>query len=397
MKEETPRANRFYIGLFGRRNSGKSSLVNALTGQDTAIVSDVPGTTTDAVQKNMELPGIGAAVIVDTAGYDDEGGLGTLRVERTRKMARKMDLALLVVSGMPDEAESERRWLACFESEEIPVIAVCNKMDTAPDGELQAWERKLGRTLCAVSAMDGRGLDVLRDAMAAVYKRYDDLDDLTGTLVGEGDTVLLVMPQDLQAPKGRLILPQVQTLRNLLDKHCLVHCCTAESLPAMLAALQSPPALIITDSQVFPAVEAQCPPATRLTSFSVLFARQKGDIRSFVDGADALRRLRPDARVLIAEACTHVPLHEDIGRVKLPRLLRKRFGDRLSIDIVSGNDFPENLSGYDLVIHCGACMFTRRHVMSRLRQARVQHVPMTNYGVAIACLTGILDKVVYPD
>lgn len=372
-------------------------MVNALTGQDTAIVSDVPGTTTDAVQKNMELPGIGAAVIVDTAGYDDEGSLGTLRVERTRKMARKMDLALLVVSGMPDEAESERRWLAFFESEEIPVIVVCNKMDTAVSEVCRAWEQTLGCSVCAVSAKEHKGLEALRDAMATVYKRFDDLDDLTGTLVSEGDTVLLVMPQDLQAPKGRLILPQVQTIRNLLDKHCLVHCCTADALPAMLDALQSPPALIITDSQVFPLVESQCPPATRLTSFSVLFARQKGDIHSFVAGAEALKQLRPDAHVLIAEACTHVPLHEDIGRVKLPRLLRKRFGNQLSVDIVSGTDFPEDLSGYDLVIHCGACMFTRRHVMARLRQARVQHVPMTNYGVAIACLTGILDKVVYPD
>ena len=231
--------------------------------------------------------------------------------------------------------------------------------------------------------------------MAEYYKKDENIDDITHSLVKAGDTVLLVMPQDAQAPQGRLIMPQVQTLRNLLDKHCLSFCCAPEELPQMLSALKEPPSLVITDSQVFAQVEKQIPPQSRLTSFSVLMARHKGDIESFRKGADALLALPADARILIAEACSHIPQNEDIGRVKLPRLLRKHFGDGITIDVVSGNDFPADLSSYNIVIHCGACMFTRRHVMSRLRQAKAQEVPITNYGIAIAALTGILPKVVY--
>ena len=230
-------------------------------------------------------------------------------------------------------------------------------------------------------------------AMAEVYRRADEAVDVTEGMAKAGDVVVLVMPQDIQAPKGRLILPQVQVLRSLLDKGCTPVCSTADRLPQALAALSVPPALMITDSQVFPQVEALCPPQTRLTSFSILLARQKGDIRLFLAGAKALLALRPGARVLIAEACTHVPRNEDIGRVKLPRLLRRRFGEGLQIEVVGGNDFPEDLSGYDLVIHCGACMFTRRHVLNRLRRARACGVPVTNYGVALAALGGILGRV----
>lgn len=396
MKEETPRSNRFHIGLFGRRNVGKSSLVNALTGQQTAIVSDVPGTTTDAVYKNMELPGIGAAVIVDTAGYDDEGELGMLRVDRTQRLSKRMDLALLMVTGEPDGAMEECQWLDSFKAEEIPVICLYNEKEQPNESGLKAWEQRLGQSLLSVSARTGSGLDKLREAMAVVYGRQSEYDDLTGSLVREGDTVLLVMPQDIQAPKGRLILPQVQTLRNLLDKKCLTFSCTTDKLSDMLNALQAPPSLIITDSQAFSQVEKLCPKESRLTSFSILFARHKGDLGVFLQGAEALRHLRPDARILIAEACTHVPLHEDIGRVKLPALLRKRFGTDIRIENVSGNDFPQDLSCYDLVIHCGACMFTRRHVLARMHQVQAAGIPMTNYGVAIACLNGILDKIVFP-
>lgn len=396
MKEETPRSNRFHIGLFGRRNVGKSSLVNALTGQQTAIVSDVPGTTTDAVYKNMELPGIGASVIVDTAGYDDEGELGSLRVDRTQRLSKRMDLALLMVEGKPDSAEAERKWLDSFKAEEIPVIGLYNEKEQPDEAGLKAWERCLGRPLLPISARTGYGLEKLRDAMAGVYDKQSEYDDLTSSLVQEGDTVLLVMPQDIEAPKGRLILPQVQTLRNLLDKKCLTFSCTTDKLPEMLNALQAPPSLIITDSQAFSQVEKLCPEESRLTSFSILFARHKGDLDVFLQGAEALRHLRPDARVLIAEACTHVPLHEDIGRVKLPALLRKRFGAEIKVENVSGNDFPQDLSCYDLVIHCGACMFTRRHVLARIHRVQAAGIPITNYGVAIACLNGILDKVVLP-
>lgn len=400
MKQETPRSNRFHIGIFGQTNSGKSSLLNALVGQQVAIVSDVAGTTTDVVQKNMELPGVGPCVFLDTAGFDDHTELGTLRQEQSRKAAMRVDLALFVVSAVKQDGwEEELRWKALFDRLGIPVLAVLTQCDRVNDERvlLQAVRQTLGMQAIPVSAKTGCGLDRLRGAIASSLSASGELDDLTGSLVHEGDTVLLVMPQDIQAPKGRLILPQVQTIRNLLDKKCLVMSCTADSLPAMLSALAAPPALMITDSQVFAQVEPLCPPETRLTSFSVLFARHKGDIHCFVAGAAALRRLSPSAHILIAEACSHVPQNEDIGRVKLPRLLRKRFGEALQIDIVSGNDFPDDLTPYDLIIHCGACMFTRRHVLGRVARAVAQNVPVTNYGIAIAELTGILDRVVYPD
>ena len=400
MKQETPRSNRFHIGIFGQTNSGKSSLLNALLGQQVAIVSDVAGTTTDVVQKNMELPGVGPCVFLDTAGFDDHTELGTLRQEQSRKAAMRVDLALFVVSAVKQDGwEEELRWKALFDRLGIPVLAVLTQCDRTNDERvlLQAVGQTLGMQAIPVSAKTGCGLDRLRGAIASSLSASGELDDLTGSLVHEGDTVLLVMPQDIQAPKGRLILPQVQTIRNLLDKKCLVMSCTADSLPAMLSALAAPPVLMITDSQVFAQVEPLCPPETRLTSFSVLFARHKGDIHCFVAGAAALRRLSPSAHILIAEACSHVPQNEDIGRVKLPRLLRKRFGEALQIDIVSGNDFPDDLTPYDLIIHCGACMFTRRHVLGRVARAVAQNVPVTNYGIAIAELTGILDRVVYPD
>lgn len=400
MKQETPRSNRFHIGIFGQTNSGKSSLLNALLGQQVAIVSDVAGTTTDVVQKNMELPGVGPCVFLDTAGFDDHTELGTLRQEQSRKAAMRVDLALFVVSAVKQDGwEEELRWKALFDRLGIPVLAVLTQCDRVNDERalLQAVRQTLGILAIPVSAKTGCGLDQLRGAIASSLSASGELDDLTGSLVHEGDTVLLVMPQDIQAPKGRLILPQVQTIRNLLDKKCLVMSCTADSLPAMLSALAAPPVLMITDSQVFAQVEPLCPPETRLTSFSVLFARHKGDIHCFVAGAAALRRLSPSAHILIAEACSHVPQNEDIGRVKLPRLLRKRFGEALQIDIVSGNDFPDDLTPYDLIIHCGACMFTRRHVLGRVARAVAQNVPVTNYGIAIAELTGILDRVVYPD
>ena len=400
MKQETPRSNRFHIGIFGQTNSGKSSLLNALVGQQVAIVSDVAGTTTDVVQKNMELPGVGPCVFLDTAGFDDHTELGTLRQEQSRKAAMRVDLALFVVSAVKQDGwEEELRWKALFDRLGIPVLSVLTQCDRVNDERvlLQAVGQTLGMQTIPVSAKTGCGLDRLRGAIASSLSASGELDDLTGSLVHEGDTVLLVMPQDIQAPKGRLILPQVQTIRNLLDKKCLVMSCTADSLPAMLSALAVPPALMITDSQVFAQVEPLCPPETRLTSFSVWFARHKGDIHRFVAGAAALRRLSPSAHILIAEACSHVPQNEDIGRVKLPRLLRKRFGEALQIDIVSGNDFPDDLTPYDLIIHCGACMFTRRHVLGRVARAVAQNVPVTNYGIAIAELTGILDRVVYPD
>ena len=387
------RSNRYHIAIFGRRNAGKSSLLNALAGQQVSIVSDVAGTTTDVVWKNIELPGVGAAVIGDTAGYDDSGVLGDMRVGRTRDVVARIDLALVVLQGAPGDISYEKEWQRAFSAADIPVIYVLGKSDEGV--ALQQWSEALGCGVLPVSAHTGEGIPELLARIAEYYKKDDNLDDITHSLVKAGDVVLLVMPQDAQAPQGRLIMPQVQTLRNLLDKHCMPVCCALEELPLLLGALKNPPSLVITDSQVFSQVEEQLPPQTRLTSFSVLMARHKGDIDTFRAGAAALLALPGNARVLIAEACSHIPQNEDIGRVKLPRLLRKRFGEGLAIEIVSGNDFPADLSPYDLVIHCGACMFTRRHVLSRLRQAKAQGVPVTNYGIAIAALTGVLPKVVY--
>lgn len=391
------RSNRYHIGIFGRRNAGKSTLLNALTGQDVSIVSDVAGTTTDTVWKNIELPGIGAAVIADTAGFDDIGELGNMRNERTKRASQQVDMAIILVTGKPDDASFEIEWRDFFKKAEIPTIFVLTKCDsdadTDTDSDSDTWSQIIGQEVLPISALNGKGIDVLLAKMASLYSKDDNLDDITYSLVKAGDVVVLVMPQDASAPKGRLIQPQVVTLRNLLDKHALALCCAPEELPQMLESLKTPPALIITDSQVFAQVQPLTPKETKLTSFSVLMARHKGDIDTFREGADALMALPKNGKVLIAEACSHIPQNEDIGRVKLPRMLRKKFGEELQIDIVSGNDFPEDLSQYDLVIHCGACMFTRRHVLSRVRRAKAQNIPITNYGIAIAALTDILNKV----
>ena len=388
------RSNRYHIAVFGRRNVGKSSLVNCLAGQGVSIVSDVAGTTTDTVWKNIELPGIGAAVIADTAGFDDVGELGAMRVEATRKVLARADVALLLLDDAVDGALPEQEWLDMMRRQQLPVVLVAGKCDREGSVErIRKLRAIFGDGVIAFSSATGEGRDELLAQMALCYKSDENIDDITHLLVKPGDIVVLVMPQDASAPKGRIIQPQVQTLRNLLDKHCIPLCCAPEELPQLLQSLVTPPQLIITDSQVFAQVEKLTPPGTRLTSFSVLMARHKGDIDAFLSGAKALLALPPTARVLIAEACSHIPQNEDIGRVKLPRLLRSKLGDGLVVDVVGGNDFPDVLTGYDIVIHCGACMFNRRTVMSRVRQAKAQGVPITNYGIAIAALSGILEKI----
>ena len=392
-----PQSERLHIALFGRRNAGKSSLINALTGQQIAIVSDVAGTTTDPVSKSMEILPLGPCVLIDTAGFDDSGQVGDLRTERTREVIKQTDIAILVTDGA--SLDDEVAWATMLKQANVPYVTVLNKVDLmteVPSTLLDTIAKRLGSEVIAVSALKGTGLDLLRQTLASLVPE-DEKQSLTGNLAHAGDTVLLVMPQDPQAPKGRLILPQVQTLRDLMDKRCTAICCTTDDIDRTLAALREPPRLIITDSQVFDIVEKKKPEGSLLTSFSVLMATHKGDIRFFVRSAMAIDRLTEQSRVLIAEACTHAPLAEDIGRVKIPRILRQRVGEGLQIDIVAGKDFPEDVTAYDLVIHCGACMFNRKFMLSRVMQCRRQGTPMTNYGIAIAHLKGILGKVSIPD
>lgn len=388
----TPNSNRLHIALFGRRNSGKSSLINALTGQDVALVSDTPGTTTDPVLKAMEIQGVGPCLFIDTPGYDDEGELGEMRITRTLKAAEKTDIAILLCH--PD-MDKELQWIQQLKEKNIPVILLLNKADILEDAAFiaSAIENKTGESPLIVSANTRQGMEDIRRAIIRRLPEDFDAQSITGKLVSAGDLVLLVMPQDIQAPKGRLILPQAQTLRELLDKKCIAVSCTTDQVEVTLQALSRPPKLIITDSQVFKTVYERKPAESKLTSFSVLFAAYKGDIGYYTASAATIGTLKETSRVLIAEACTHAPLSEDIGRVKLPHMLRQKIGEGLQIDIVSGNDFPANPEKYDLIIQCGACMFNRKYVLSRIAQAKEQKVPMTNYGIAIAWLSRILDKI----
>lgn len=388
---KTPRSNRIHIGLFGKRNSGKSSLINAMTHQETSLVSPVSGTTTDPVYKAMELHGVGPVVFIDTAGFDDKGELGTMRVHQTYRALERTDIALLVCTD--NNIEEELRWNDLLKEKNIPVIWLLNKIDLLPQPEIiaQSIEKKTGKSPLLIDALHQKGMKEIHHALIGRLPDETMNAGILGNLVKEGDTVLLIMPQDIQAPKGRLILPQVQTLRELLDKKCLVMSCTTDMMDNMLKSMINPPKLIITDSQAFKTVYEKKPAESQLTSFSVLFARYKGDLDYFIEGANAISQLTENSKVLIAEACTHAPMTEDIGRVKIPSLLRKRVGKGLHIDIVSGTDFPEDLSSYQLIIHCGACMFNRKHVLNRIASARKQCIPMTNYGVAIAYMNGILE------
>lgn len=543
---DTPRANRLHIGIYGKRNAGKSSLINALTGQNIALVSDTAGTTTDPVFKSMELHPVGPVVFIDTAGFDDEGELGKLRVERTHEVMDKTDIAVVVIDGTqmleaaeegpakgcglsfaagelpesgiagaraeddrlpekesPDEYEPvvleiygtntgaqdkivdgnseasitncgdiskqklftdsqktfrknhiaygnigkllelEKSWIDDLNDRNIPVIIAVNKLEQAKLTELQSEPQNSIQALkqatdnetyydaddvnpdavkaiipdrtealttiisksfdncpvIPVNALAGTGLDELRNAIQQALPEDYLREKILGDIVGDGELVMLVMPQDIQAPKGRLILPQVQTLRELLDRKCTTVATTADGFEKALAVLNKAPDLIITDSQCFNKVYKAKPSQSALTSFSVLFAAYKGDINKFMAGASQLDDMTEKSKVLIAEACTHVPLSEDIGRVKIPDLLRKKFGNEIEIVNVCGNDFPasETLQEFDLIIHCGACMFNRRHVLSRIAAAEAAGVPITNYGIIMAKLAGILDKITLPE
>ena len=397
----TPNALRLHIAIFGRRNSGKSSLINAISNQKTALVSDVAGTTTDPVYRPIEIHPLGPCVLIDTAGFDDEGDLGLMRVEKTREVISKTDLAVLtVVAGQKDFSE-EIEWMGYLEEKKIPVLLTINKLDTVTASPDPAAHRSDLPEMLAnlpavmVSAREGINIEGFRQKLIEIAPSEYELDSITGHLIKDGDHVLLVAPQDIQAPKGRLILPQIQTIRDLLDHKALVSVVTTDKLEESLALYKNPPKLIITDSQVFRYVKDRCPKESMLTSFSVLMARYKGDIDEFVRGASAIDSLSEDSHILILEACSHNPLDGDIGRIKIPGMLKKRFGENISFTWKSGNDIPENVSGFDLVIHCGGCMLNRKNVISRIKRCTDQQVPVTNYGVFIAHMSGILPDVVY--
>lgn len=394
---DTPNASRLHIGVFGRTNSGKSSLINKLTGQSVSIVSDISGTTTDLVYKAMEFHPLGPCVFIDTAGFDDESELAVKRIEKTKLAGEKTDIAIMVISAENNSfAENcqELTWYEYFKNKNIPVIFIINKSDLSLENAkiLSAKIEEFTKEKpLIISCINNNDTTEIKNALIRKMPQDYDTAFITGNLVTEDDVIMLVMPQDIQAPKGRLILPQVQTIRELLDRKCITICVTADKIKQGLSSLVKPPKLIITDSQVFPLVYETKPKESMLTSFSVLFAAYKGDLTYYIEGAKAIDKLTENSRVLIAECCTHAPLAEDIGRVKIPNMLRKRFGKKLIIEHVSGTDFPKDLAKYDLIIQCGGCMFNRRYILSRIDRAKQQKIPMTNYGVTIAHITGILE------
>jgi len=385
----TPSANRTHIAFFGCRNAGKSSVVNAVTGQAVSIVSETRGTTTDPVQKSMELLPIGPVLIIDTPGYDDEGDLGALRVRRTRQVLNKTDVAILVVDASVGMNAYDQALLDLFEEKKIPHITVYNKTDLspAPAGTL------------AVSAVTGDGIEALKEAIGRLAAAEGPEPLLVGDLVEKGDLVVLVTPIDASAPKGRLILPQQQVIRDLLDHHAMAVVAQDTELAETLEKLGTKPAMVITDSQVFGKATADTPKEIPLTSFSILMARYKGLLETAVRGAAAIDTLEDGDTILLPEGCTHHRQCEDIGTVKLPRLLRKYTGKEIRIETASGAGFPEDLSPYKLILHCGGCMLPGREVLYRMKCAEDQRIPMSNYGTAIAYMQGILPRSIamFPD
>ena len=462
---------RTHIGIFGKRNAGKSSIINMLTNQEVSIVSPLPGTTTDPVTKPIEINGIGACVFIDTAGYDDAGEIGAMRVTKTKQVLQRCDISLFVIPTTiidnREELNKAAEWYKLISERTARTIVVINKFsensdsgdcyknnsgdcdceksgsdcgeksgsdcgensdsncggekngsnggvkrefengksskcDISIDLKSENYKKAVSETILKgtkaeiviVNARKGEGKEDLLRVLGHIKERTEEHKIVTH-LVKPGDVVLLVMPQDIQAPAGRLILPQVQTIRELLDDKCIVVSCTTENFKRTLTALVTPPSLIVTDSQAFKEVYENKPTESRLTSFSVLFAQWKGDINTFIQGAQALSTLNDSSRILIAEACSHAPLAEDIGREKIPALIHKTISKNIKIEIVSGHDWPENLEEYDLIIHCGACMLSRQQVINRIKEAEKINKKITNYGVCIAYLNNILDKIIW--
>jgi [FeFe] hydrogenase H-cluster maturation GTPase HydF len=392
----TPKSQRLHIALFGRRNAGKSSLINALTGQSLAIVSDVPGTTTDPVNKAMEILPLGPVVLIDTAGIDDVGELGELRKKKSYEVLEKTDLVLLVIDPFAGFGEFEKNVVKKAEQTQTPVIYVINKIDLYKQNGRNEYLKNLEPAVF-VSALTGEGIDELKQTIIKYAPKDWTLPTVVGDLIEPGDVVVCVIPVDKAAPKGRLILPQQIVIRDIIDSEAISMVVKERELKHCFQLLNKEPALVVTDASVYNKVAADTPQHIRLTSFSILFARYKGDLQTLVEGVKAVRNLKPSDRVLIAEACTHHPVEDDIGRVKIPRWLRAQVGGELAIDVkAGGGPLPENIKDYKLIVHCGACMLNRKEMISRIMQAKRANVPIVNYGVIMAHIHGVLHRALSP-
>ena len=413
--EQTPKANRVHIGYFGRCNAGKSTLINMLTDQPVSLVSEVAGTTTDPVSKSMEILPLGPVVITDTAGIDDTTELGTLRMEKTEEVVKKINLAVYVLRADEEPTADDMHWLSLLKQNNVPIALFINEINVEIDQENDKENNIENKTDASTYVETHKGLSELATVIGSADftsqdKRLELLDLLGGLtpldvegdqtllqgLVEEGDTIILVCPIDSAAPKGRLILPQVQTIREILDYKGLALVCQTEELPAMINSLKYPPKMVICDSQAFDRVDELTPDTIPLTSFSILMARFKGKLQDLVAGVEAIKNLKAGSKVLISEGCTHRRQCDDIGTVKIPNLLKKQGHTDLQLEFTSGGAFPKDVSQYDLIIHCGACMLTRREVLRRIECAVVQGTPIVNYGVLIAALHGILERAISP-
>jgi [FeFe] hydrogenase H-cluster maturation GTPase HydF len=396
--KETPRSSRLHIGIFGRRNVGKSSLINAITGQDVALVSSIPGTTTDPVYKAMELDPLGPVVFIDTPGIDDEGPIGELRIKKTQKVFSIIDLGVLVIDPGIGVGTEEENLIKGLQEREIPAVCVLNKSDLGCYGQDKAfWEMRLGSKLIEVSTKMGVGLNGLKEALSSALPKGEIFFPIVSDLISQGGTALLVIPIDHGAPKGRLILPQVQTIRDILDNGRQALVVNEEGVNEALNSFNIPPDIVITDSRIFEKVSREVPLFIPLTSFSILFARIKGDLKILVSGAQTVESLRPGDRVLIAEACTHHPSSDDIGRVKIPTWLNEKVGGELDYLWSSGASFPDDhLDDIKLVIHCGGCMITRRQMLQRIREISDRGIPVVNYGILISYLHGVFPRAIEP-
>ena len=413
--EQTPKGNRVHIGFFGRCNAGKSTLINMLTDQPVSLVSEVAGTTTDPVSKSMEILPLGPVVITDTAGIDDTTELGALRMEKTEEVVKKINLAVYVLRTDEEPTTDDMHWLGLLKQNNVPIALFINEINAEIDKENDKENNIENKTDASTYVETHKGLSELATVIGSAdftskAKRLELLDLLGGLtpldvegdqtllqgLVEEGDTIILVCPIDSAAPKGRLILPQVQTIREILDYKGLALVCQTEELPAMINSLKYPPKMVICDSQAFDRVDELTPSTIPLTSFSILMARFKGKLQDLVAGVEAIKNLKPGSKVLISEGCTHRRQCDDIGTVKIPNLLKKQGHTDLQLEFTSGGAFPKDVSQYDLIIHCGACMLTRREVLRRIECAVVQGTPIVNYGVLIAALHGILERAISP-